>query len=417
MSCHSEQNFTNTAVFKITPPFKGINVPYSGYEINPQENSIIETERGTLIEIPANSLVNQKGELIKDMVDVQFRAFHTNTEIIASGIPMTYDSAGRSSDFISAGMFEIRAKCNGENLSIKPGAAINIELASFVEGNEFNFYTLNETTGNWAYKGTNSPQKNTRKTKRLKNFFDQFVMKLDVDYSAYRELKAFHGLSWVYYGNDPNEDPRNNPWIFKEKWRQVKLSAINNAKGIYNMHLTSKNNTLDLPVSPYIEGDSAAFITALNEGILQYNDIVKARKQEEDKIQLEADITRNFEIAEFGYHNWDRLNNLIASGEFWRTEARFKIGEQLKKEKGKIYLFTGKEKKMLVRDAVEWADLVYPQNEENTFIVVLPDNYVAICGSAEFSKATDQQQYDFSLSKYKKRIENIDDLEALINNI
>ena len=357
----------------INPPFEGIDVAYTNFTIDPSVETVLETIRGTLIRIPANSIVDQLGKLVNKKVNLKYRAFHSNAEIIASGIPMTYDSAGQSMDFISAGMFELKAECDGKAVNIKSGSKIDVELASFKEGNEFNFYKLDEGNGSWQYEGTDAPVTNERKRKNLKRFLDQFIIKLDIDYSANRELKPFHNLSWVYYGNDPEQDPQNNPWIFKEKWRDIKLSSIDKEKGVYNIHLVSKNRSLDLPVSPYIEGDSVSFLAALDNGILKYNEVVKQRKQEEDRIQLEADITRNFEIAEFGYYNWDTVDKLIASGEFWRTDARFKIGTELKTTAGKVYLFSGDEKKMVVRTTAEWEELAYPKNEKNTFIVVLPN--------------------------------------------
>ena len=64
---------------------------------------------------------------------------------------MQYDSLGQKFDFVSAGMFELQAKSNGNEVFIKGGGKIQIDFASYTNEAGFNVYTLNEETGAWSF--------------------------------------------------------------------------------------------------------------------------------------------------------------------------------------------------------------------------------------------------------------------------
>ena len=61
---------------------------------------------------------------------------------------MQYDSAGVLYDFQTAGMFNIEAYSNGEEVFIKDGKHIEVSFSSDVPG-DYNFYRYEE--GNWIY--------------------------------------------------------------------------------------------------------------------------------------------------------------------------------------------------------------------------------------------------------------------------
>ncbi|HRD40305.1 MAG TPA: hypothetical protein PLC65_16880, partial [Bacteroidia bacterium] len=76
------------------------------------------------IKVPQNAFVNKAGPDIIGDVEIQYREMHDQADIIASGIPMTYDSAGTKYHFESAGMFDIKASQNGEQVFLKHGKQI-----------------------------------------------------------------------------------------------------------------------------------------------------------------------------------------------------------------------------------------------------------------------------------------------------
>lgn len=400
----------------INPPFEGIDVPFSVYQINPAEENTIETERGTVINIPANAIVDANGDLIKDEVNINYRPFHSSAEIIASGIPMGYDSLGQSYDFVSAGMFELTADVKGESVFIKEGMEIDMEFAAYNGDDGFNLYTLDETSGDWAYVEPSIAIENERKETALQAFKDAFIIELDIDYRSNPELKSFDEMTWIYSGDDPTKDPVKNPWIFEEKWRDIKLSSIDADQGLYNMHLKSNNKSLDLVVSPYIQGDEATYLAALNDGIIAQNEAVEARKEEELGVRMQANMVRKFSISSFGICNIDTIKRLLESEELFATNANFNVKNEPVNQAGKIILISGNEKTMVSRHDINWPEMMFKSDEENTLLFILPKNEVALCGQSEFDKAKGNADYEFKFTDYRK-ITSLEDFEDLLAGI
>ena len=137
----------------IHPPIKGAEKPFSSYFIDAEKGGSFTHPTGSKIEIPAKVLTDENGNLVSGKVEIKYREFHDQTDILLSGIPMQYDSAGYKYQFESAGMVDIYAVQNGNKISLKEGETIKIELASRVAGTQFNLYELDTASRNWVYKG------------------------------------------------------------------------------------------------------------------------------------------------------------------------------------------------------------------------------------------------------------------------
>ena len=123
------------------------------FEWQGEQPKVIVLQSGTKLEIPENAFVTASGKPIAGDVKLNIEEFKTAGEIFASGIPMTYDSAGTTYDFKSGGMMEIRAFQNEQELALAPGKLINAEMTTSSTEN-FNVYNLNDTTGAWALAST-----------------------------------------------------------------------------------------------------------------------------------------------------------------------------------------------------------------------------------------------------------------------
>jgi len=64
---------------------------------------------------------------------------------------MAYDSAGKTYNLETAGMFDIRGSQNGEPVYIKPEKNLEVELASATSEQRFNQYYLDTLKRNWEY--------------------------------------------------------------------------------------------------------------------------------------------------------------------------------------------------------------------------------------------------------------------------
>ncbi len=143
----------------INPVNAKLDVPYTRYKVNAAKGGSLNHPSKSKIEVPKNAFVNKAGEVIEGEVEIMYREFHKVSETIMSGIPMRYDSAGKSYDFESAGMFDIRGEQNGEPVFINPNANLRVQLASEKEGNEFNQYFLDTVNNKWDYRCEDVTQK------------------------------------------------------------------------------------------------------------------------------------------------------------------------------------------------------------------------------------------------------------------
>ncbi|MGE0567466.1 MAG: PspA/IM30 family protein [Bacteroidia bacterium] len=120
------------------------------YRINNSTGGQINHNK-TKITIPKDCFTDSTGALIEGEVEIHYEEFHNKAEILASGIPMHYDSAGVKSVFESAGMFEINGSKDGRPVKIIPEKTINVELASNQTDDRFNQYYFDKEKYNWTY--------------------------------------------------------------------------------------------------------------------------------------------------------------------------------------------------------------------------------------------------------------------------
>lgn len=137
----------------IKPPVPGAELQASTYTVDNQKGAVLKHSTGTEIRIPANSLTDESGNVIQGKAELQYREYHTVPEIILSGIPMTYDSAGTRYAFETAGMFDIHCVQNGKKVYLDEKKPISVKMQSTSAEGRFNFYELDTAARNWVYLG------------------------------------------------------------------------------------------------------------------------------------------------------------------------------------------------------------------------------------------------------------------------
>ena len=211
MACNQKkETITNGVVAKktkaVNPPFSKVDVAFESFTINPISTTTITSANGTKIIITANSLVDRDGKPITETCELKYREFMSPSDIMASGIPMTFNdkSAAISQPFISAGMFELKAKvASGKIVSIDNNNPIKVELVSTNNDNGFSNFYLNDKTGEWLKIGEESKTTNTDK------------IKLNKQIKKLKEATAFMGKDYfvlnssglldAYFNNDYNK--------------------------------------------------------------------------------------------------------------------------------------------------------------------------------------------------------------------
>ncbi len=149
VACNSQQETTKKTRF-VSPPFENVDVNYENFGVKAEEGGVLITKNGSILSFPKNSFVDEKGNLIKGEVQVSYREFNDQFDLLTAGIPMNYDSAGTSWLLESAAMTEVLAKQNGNPVFVNQDAKPSIALKSNVLEDNFNLYYLDTVAKNWV---------------------------------------------------------------------------------------------------------------------------------------------------------------------------------------------------------------------------------------------------------------------------
>ncbi|MDF2449375.1 MAG: hypothetical protein K0R26_1879 [Bacteroidota bacterium] len=179
---HNNQPTKNSAKPVIAPPVPKLNVAYTSYSVKAEDGAVLKHKTNSKIIIPKKAFVNKQGLDIVGDVEIKYREFHNPADIIAGGVPMTYDSAGIKSTLESAGMIDIRGYQNGEPVFINPNKTITVEFQSEYISDQYNMYVLDTMAGNWVYVSRDNSLKNQKKNEPKKT--SSLQVKSDVPMSA-----------------------------------------------------------------------------------------------------------------------------------------------------------------------------------------------------------------------------------------
>lgn len=336
--------------------FADFDVAFKAHEFDSKDAKTIKHFTGSTIQIPANAFVDAKGLPVTGDVKVNYREFHQASEIIASGITMMYDSAGKRQPFETAGMFDIRAEQAGKPLFLAKDKNIKIDLASHKEG-AFNFYYLQEAKqagiaktyisspfisqaiaqdirpgeDQWQLLQTsNLPTENEERKTKLAEINKKLpadpaqpvkyddkapIFDLDIDTKDFPELRSFEGVVWQYAGDleDATQNPKKNEWIFDQQWTSIRLEAAEDMQ--YRLVLTNATKNFESLVRPTLKGVAYEKAKALfEEKKKEYEADLKTRADEIQSLRAEknymsrtAKFMRSFSIQNMGIYNCDRI--------------------------------------------------------------------------------------------------------------
>ncbi len=409
-------NVASSKLPVINPPFKGVDVFRNVFTLNPKTDNEFFTSSGTRIFVPQGAIVDNEGNPIEKNAELSFKEYHDLADVIVSGIPMVYDSAG-TRNFVTAGMFDIRAETEGNPLKIAKDAFVQVDMASYKEGNEFNFYQLDEQNGNWGYLGTNQPIANERKQVQMQSFKDDNLIHFNIDYSSHPELQPFQDLQWVYAGSVESNSPFENKWVFEEKWRKIELETLDGVSGKYMIHLRAGSKRFSFEACPYILGDRDETISQLNADIANLDAVILAQKEREEAIALQADILRSFKIRSFGTCNWDTAKERLASQGFQFLDATMMTTNRPVSFSERVYCVDKTDDLMLNQMGGKWTDFVYSPEHDQAVFAVLDNNRVAICSSTNVRSSVLGSAPTFKLTTQEQKISSVADLRKVISQL
>ncbi|MCB0430748.1 MAG: hypothetical protein H6585_14435 [Flavobacteriales bacterium] len=302
-------------------------LPFATYRINAARGGKFTHSTGTHVEVPAMSLVDSTGKSVTGDVEIRYREFHNPAEFFASGIPMTYDTLGEIHHFESAGMVEIRAFQNGQQVYLAPDKGIHVELTSEYDGTQYNLYTLNEPDNTWKPIGkdkvihvdnSNTPgasgssggevyasvslvQEEIRQTEqslqscqaRLADLKKTnpvqpkkvtpgaFKFNIDVNLSSFPEMEAFSTTVFQV----SQENIHFNPEEAQLVWQSVELKPTSKS-GLYKVVFQRPDKRMEVLAEPVVsEKDYPFAIKRYDEAVRVFSDKLEARLKEEEALK------------------------------------------------------------------------------------------------------------------------------------
>ena len=391
---------------QITPPLNSIDVSYQNFTVTNATAQVLNLDNGTTIEIPDNAFVDANGNAINTAVNISYREFHTAADILASGIPMKASHNGIDGDMQTAGMFEINASSNDQEVFVAKGKNVGVNMATNVAGDNYDFWELNQESGDWENLGSSTAQANLKKQAAQKEIaslsrmktptpparFDKAkpVLNFDLNLSNYPDLKSMKNIFWQFTGN--GENPKNNPWVFKEQWTSADIKKGTRGNE-YIMVLKSDKKSFSTTVCPSQKGkDFEEALSDYETALRAYKSNSTTKQDRMDFMKRQADFVRNFQIQNMGIYNCDALINNPGALAF---EAKFDFGSDVPVAHNKVnvYLITNDARSVIAYPFSRRRNFLVDAEMDNQLIAILPNNKYAIFSQADFDENLEAMKY------------------------
>ena len=425
----------------IRPPFQNAVVASDSSMVSPIAASEIKTSRGSLFKIPGGAFVYKDGTMVKDSVHISIKEYCTAADILMSGIPMVCDSGGKTYNFESAGMFEIKGSCKGKEVFLGNGKSIEVDFVSMTDGG-YNFYYFNENSGSWETKAIaktgnvidNPPNEEVVSTdsktsksqvasqnKPHKLDKNRSIIDFDINIENFPEINMYSGLVWQYSGNKRYADPDKNKWIFKTEWKDIKL-VEGKGQDEYLLFLTNNQTKFSTAVYPVLsEKNYKKAMAEFNKNNESFKSQLTQMQKESNRLATETALLRSFTISQMGIYNCDKL---IRDPDLIAVSAHFNFDNFTVSDINKISLF------FITDDGRSIVKI--PYNEQNNFwfnparknklIAVLPEDRIAYFGSDDFrqmdiEKIKNTGTLDITLKVCNTKIASSGDLNQFLQDI
>lgn len=414
----------------VKPPIPELDIPFQTIKINTVLGGIyrIEDSKGSLIYIPPNSFVDKNRKAIKSDVELSYREFHDAMDIYLSGIPMEYDASGMQKYFQTAGMFDVRATCKGQEVYLDSGKVIKVIFGSDTGGDDYHCFKLDETgTRNWHYVGETEAKGNREKQKLISSigrkvkatkiplspghFSFNYMSLLDVylrddekeiiknkkDKTIESRIKQY-GVEWMNFYNYQTISFNGNNYLSSLMiWKKITDKNFPTWGNYAETKLTLKQgNVYELEFNmrgkPKYRYDIEAVMPL--KSLLQFTPsywkneynkaFAKAMEAEAEKLRTMADVYRSFQLNEFGIYNYDKL---------MKDTLHIQINAEVKfdKEVGDVSKLTicyvsGDGKSLVKFPNSLWTNITLIPDKGGKMFVLLPDNYLALLNTESYNK-------------------------------
>lgn len=378
---------------------EGLKIEPKIYTISASESSKIELLNGGSIVFPEDAFIDEHGKLVEGKVEIEWQEFHSLTDIILSGIPMKYDSLDVNYDFVSGGMFTIKAKQGTSNLDLAEGKKAMVNLISINEDPNFNFYTMNESNGVWKYETTKNGTFLSSKQDVEKKIKKTELLDVKIDISEFPELKEKQIVAWKL---NSKLDEKNKT-ILKMVSSNAQLEKVEDN---YAITFDGKYGKIKVRVEPY----------TLQEALLQ-KEVLKTKMDRDfselmvfqDNVQ-KGKIVRSIEIPNMGTYNWDKVlkreNEQI-------VKSQFNFNKDVNPSFISLY-FISPQENVAIKCSNSDQFIKFDSKKPNFLVAIMPDNSISVADYGEFKKAHNQTQYTFNFKELHQTVKSPQELGKIL---
>jgi hypothetical protein len=388
--------------------FEGVSLPVYTEKISVSGDKTLKMPTGAEIDIPANAFIDRHGNEIKGDVTIKYKEIKSPADIIIENINMTYDSAGQTYQFMTAGMFDLRAFSGDNELLLKEGKSIEVSYLSDKPGH-YNFYHYDK---GWKYAGVpkeniplNAGIKESKTTGMLEptqvNTEEDLIVDIKLDHKRFSELAIYKKVLWKYAGDLGNEDAIE---ILRKPVSKTSLEA-SGKKGGYLYKFSTASGNFEFPVKPVFSEK------AMKEAM-------KAYQASQSKPDPTPQIKRTIDVSRLGLMNYDVIykypNPMVVEVEF-----TIKNNENQKVEGLPLFHITGEDNVLV--DISKQKQITYSKKLNNKFVAVLPGKKVAVLGTSGFLKTINEKgkatKILIELTELEEQILSGSDLNRIISGL
>ncbi len=379
----------------IQEPIKN-GLPFEIQKFNTEEGLVFHRPNGTHIEIPANSIVDKNGKEVKGEVEFRFREMHKASEIFLSGIPMQMNE-DRTKHLQSMGMVELRVFKAGEELALKEGKEIGIDVATENKpDNNYDLWYLNNDE-NWEQNGVFKTVTNDRRDLALSNLPSPNKPKKPVEDILFQlasdknmpHLKVWNGVDWSL---SPGQDNKKLYRAMRINWDKIDIQLINKRNKLYRISFSAKNKdhkgnifseSISVLATPNVKKkDMKKILAQYEEDLNSFAEVLKNREIEEDRLLEESAMLNSFSSNGFGIYNIDKLENTKILA---KVDASFDFEDDInaKVNKIKIIMICESQNTVLTYNAFDWDELPI-LDDDVELVAALPNGTFAYVSSDSF---------------------------------
>lgn len=104
------------------------DVPFMEYDYQSMGCNGFKYGTGSLIFVPNNAFCLEDGSACNGKIKIKYREFHSQTDMLVSGLNMLLQRNGKDLMLESVGMFELRAECDGKPAKLCDGKVIQVRM-------------------------------------------------------------------------------------------------------------------------------------------------------------------------------------------------------------------------------------------------------------------------------------------------